>query len=441
MTRNDARQIVIVGAGQAAAQLIEALRAGGHCGPITLVGDEPRLPYQRPPLSKQYLAGGCDADWLAYRPDDFYVQHGVQTRLGRRALGIDRRAQRLRLDDGAELTYDALALATGTRVRRLPFAGADAPGLHYLRTVADADAIKATVARARRVVIVGGGFIGLEVAAVLAQLGREVTVLEAAPTLLPRVVAPEVSRFLLAQHESHGVRIAAGVQVAGIETRAAGPGSSGAAALAVLAADGAVFPADAVVVGVGVLPNVELAQDAGLECQDGIVVDELARTADPAIVSAGDCTRHPNALAGRSLRLETVHNAVEQAKTAAGTLCGRPVPYTQAPWVWSDQYGFRLQVVGLIEGYDAHVVRGDPTRSGFAVCYFRQGRFLGLHAVNRPAEFAAARRMLNAGVPLTAEQAADPRFELARQAQRPLRLEFTPPWAPRAPRVAAGGER
>lgn len=310
--------------------------------------------------------------------------------------------------------------------------------MHYLRTLADADAIKASVAGARRIVIVGGGFIGLEVAAVLAQLGLEVTVLEAAPQLLPRVVAPEVARFLLSEHESRGVRILTGVSVAAIESRTSGLDGT---RLAVVAADGAAYPADAVIVGIGVVPNVEIAAEASLECEDGIVVDEFARTSDAVIVAAGDCTRHPNVLVGRSVRLETVHNAVEQARAAARTLCGRPVPYQQVPWVWSDQYAFRLQVVGLIEGYDAHVVRGDPRRSGFSVCYFREGRFIGLHAVNRPAEFAAARRMLNGGFMLSMEQAADPGFDLARQALPRLRLEFARPWTPRATRAAAGGSR
>lgn len=427
-----------MGAGQSAAQFIEAARGAGHVGRLTLIGDELPLPYQRPPLSKEYLAGARSADWLSYREPHFYSRHDVATHLGRRVAAIDRARQQVQLDDGTAVEYDALCLATGTRVRRLPETVVAAGDVHYLRTIADADVLRAQLPSARRVVIVGGGFIGLEVAAVLSRLGHEVVVLEVAPRLLPRVAAPELSAFLYRQHAAHGVRIVCGASVVSIQ-RQRHPDKSD--ALLVKTANGDDWPADMVIAGIGILPNEELAAAAKLVCDDGIVVDETACTSDPNIVAAGDCTRHPNDIVGRALRLETVHNAVEQAKVAAQTLCGRVSRYAQTPWVWSDQFGFRLHVVGQIDGYDSHVIRGDPDHGKFAVCYFRQGRFIALHAVNRPAEFAAARRLLNARAELTPEQAADTDFNLAGAAQPARRLEFARPWPTRKRSAAILAER
>jgi 3-phenylpropionate/trans-cinnamate dioxygenase ferredoxin reductase subunit len=412
--------IVIVGGGQAGAQVADALGRLGHGGPVTLIGDEPCLPYQRPPLSKRGLVDHCDAHWLAYRPAEFYARHDVRLETGRRVVQVDRVRHRVLLDDGRELPYEGLALATGTRVRRLAVPGAESCGVHYLRTIADAEAIRAALPAARRVVIVGGGFIGLEVAAVLAEQGREVVVLEAAPRLLPRVAAPELAEFLHEQHRQHGVRIATSASVSGIEREGT--------ARIVCTADGQRWPADLVIAGIGIVPNVEVAAQCGLDCDDGILVDDAARTSDPDIVAAGDCTRHPNTLLGRQVRLETVHNAVEQGKVAAQTLAGRPARYAQVPWVWSDQFAFRLQVAGLVDGYDHHVVRGNPARGRFSVCYFRGERLLALQAINRPAEFAAARRLLNSRMAMTPAQAADPGFDLAACAQPRRRLDFVPPF-------------
>jgi len=423
--------IVVVGGGQAAAQLIETLRYEGYAGGITLVGDEPGLPYQRPPLSKQYLAGARAPDWLLYRPSAFYARHGVDTLLGVAASAIDRAARRITLADGRTIAYDQLAIATGCRVRKLSVPGAevcDVGGVHYLRTIADVDRIRARLTTARRVVIIGGGFIGLEVAAMLVQLGHTVTVLEAQDRVLPRVVAPLVAEFFSHQHQRHGVRIVTGAHV--VELRV-GPEQT----REIVCADGERHLADLLIVGIGVLPNVELAQAAGLACDrasGGIIVDEYARSSDAHIVAAGDCASQPHPRSGGHMRLETVHNAVEQARTAATTLCGKEVPYRQAPWVWSDQYALRLQAVGMIEGADTEVLRGDPATGKFSLFYFQDERLLAAHCVNRSADFAATRRLLNEDIALTHAQAADATFELSQLLPARVRLRFDQPWPPRS---------
>jgi 3-phenylpropionate/trans-cinnamate dioxygenase ferredoxin reductase subunit len=292
--------------------------------------------------------------------------------------------------------------------------------VHYLRTLDDVERIRAGLAGARRVVVIGGGFIGMEVAAVLIQRGHEVTVLEAGARILGRSVDPMTAGFLESEHARRGVRIVTGATIAAIEADGA--------AHAVLAADGRRWPADLIIAGVGVAPRVELAAEAGLVCDDGIVVDENALTSDPRIVAAGDCTRHPNARLGRALRLETVHNAVEQARTAAATLCGRDRPYRQVPWVWSDQFDLRFQAVGAADGSARSVVRGSIAARAFAVFMFDGERLLGVNCVNRPHDFAAARRLLNEGVALAPAAAADPGFDLRRLLGPRPRAAFEPPW-------------
>ena len=413
--------IVIIGGGHAAAQVIDTLRHEGYTGGITLVGAEPYLPYQRPPLSKQYLAGVREPDWLLYRSREFYVRHGVNTVLGVAATAIDRTAHRVTLADGRSLAYDRLALTTGCRVRKLSVPGADHAGVHYLRTIGDVDRIRAGLPVAKRVVIIGGGFIGLEVAAVLTLLGHSVTVLEAQDRVLPRVVAPVMAEFFRTQHIRHGVHIVTGAQVAELT-------GGGARPTEIACTDGKSYVADLVIVGIGVLPNVELAQKAGLVCENGIVVDEYGRSSDPHIVAAGDCTSLSNSRTGACIRLETVHNAVEQARTAAATLCGKDVPYRQAPWVWSDQYELRLQAVGMIEGADNHVLRGDPTTSRFSLFYFHGEQLLAAHCVNRSVDFAVARRLLNEGIALTSAQAADAAFDLNQILPKRGQPHFNQPW-------------
>jgi 3-phenylpropionate/trans-cinnamate dioxygenase ferredoxin reductase subunit len=397
--------LLIVGGGQAAAQAVQSLRSLNFAGAITLVSEEPQPPYQRPPLSKKYLAGELPRERLLLRPAAFYTDRGVTLELGRRVEELTLGARRVRLDDGRSLAYDRLLLATGSRVRRLDVPGATLAGIHYLRTVADADAIVASLTPSARVLLVGAGYIGLEIAAVVRTRGHEVTVLEAADRVMSRTVCPEVSAFYAACHRAAGVVLHYGAAVAAF--RGTGRVAS------VETADGRSFACDAVVVGIGIVPNVELAAAAGLACDNGIVVDELARTADENVVAAGDCTNHPQPLGGRRVRLESVPNAVHQAKVAAGTLVGAPTPYSEVPWFWSDQYDLKLQIVGLSFGHDEVVLRGDPAKRSFAAFYLERGRLLAVDAVNSPKEFAAGKKLVAARAKIPREVLADPAVDLA----------------------------
>jgi 3-phenylpropionate/trans-cinnamate dioxygenase ferredoxin reductase subunit len=397
--------LVIVGGGQAAAQAVQSLRQQGFAGAITLVGDEPYPPYQRPPLSKKYLAGELARERLFLRPASFYAEKGVTLELGARVEELEPAARRLRLGDGRTLSYDKLLLATGSRVRKLDVPGATLPNVHYLRTIADVDAIAASLAPGGRVVLVGAGYIGLEVAAVLRQRGFDVTVLEAAARVMSRTVGPDVSAFYEARHREAGVALHCTASVKALH--------GAERATAVETADGRTFPCDLVVVGIGVVPNVELARAAGLECTDGIVVDEYARTADENIVAAGDCTNHPLALFGRRVRLESVPNAIHQAKVAAQTLLGAPAAYSEVPWFWSDQYDLKLQIAGLAAGYDEIVVRGDPAQRSFAAFYLRAGELIAVDAVNSPKEFMAGKKLVASRARLAPEQLRDAAVDLA----------------------------
>lgn len=391
-TMDSSKTLLIVGAGNAGAELAVTTRQFGWTGPIIMLGDEALLPYHRPPLSKAYLSGTATSDSLTMRPLSAYDKAQVTLRLGARVALIDRAAKTLRLDDGGLLVYDKLALCTGGRPRPLRVEGlpdgVPAPNLHALRTLADADAIGAALRPGTRLVVVGGGYVGLEVAASARQLGAEVTVLEAQPRVLARVTGPELSAFYAGVHRAAGVRIHTGVSVERVERNTAG------AVQAVLCADGLRIPADVVVVGVGMLPNTELAESAGLLVDRGIVVDALSQTSDPDIVAAGDCTVHDNALYGRRIRLESVPNALEQARAAASALCGKPKPNHAVPWFWSDQYDLKLQMVGLSEGYDEFVLRGSVAACAFIGFYLRAGRLVAADAVNRPAEFMVAKRLV-----------------------------------------------
>lgn len=387
---SDLGRVVIVGAGQAAAQCVESLRRRGHAGAIDVVGEEPLLPYQRPPLSKKYLAGEMPLDRLLLRHQAFYEGHGVGLRLGRRATALDRAARRVTLDDGTALPYDALVIATGSRPRRLTLPGAELAGVHYLRSAADADALRSAVRPGAHAAIIGGGYIGLEVAATLRHLGLEVTVLEMADRVMGRVVAEPVSRWFEARHAAHGVRIMLGSRLHALSGDAAGR------VRAVTTATGEVR-ADLVVVGVGVLPEDALARDAGLACDNGIVVDERCRTADPAVFAIGDCSNHPSVHYGGRLRLESVDNAVEQANTAAATMLGIEARHERVPWFWSDQYEHKLVIVGLSQGHDRIVLRGDPAIGGpFSCCYLRAGELIAIDTVDLPKDHLAARKLIPA---------------------------------------------
>jgi 3-phenylpropionate/trans-cinnamate dioxygenase ferredoxin reductase subunit len=380
-----AETVVIVGAGHAAVQAVDTLRREGHAGPIVLVGDEPFLPYNRPPLSKKYLAGELDRERLWLRSAQYYQQHRVDTRLGVRVTAIDRATQRLRLGDGSEQTYDRLMLCMGSTPRRLDVPGHDLAGIHYLRTIADVDAIRADLAAARRLVVVGGGYIGLEAAACARHLGRDATVLEMADRVMARVVAPEVSAFYTQRHEREGVRILCGTSVTGFD---------GAGRVTAVRCGGREFPADLVIVGIGILPDVTLAAAAGLRCDNGVWVDEQCRTSDENVYAAGDCTNHPSVRYGRRVRLESVDNAVEQAKTAAANICGKSARHEHIPWFWSDQYDVKLQIAGLSEGYDRTVLRGDPESGSFALYYFAGEELLAVDAINSMRDFMTGKKWL-----------------------------------------------
>lgn len=400
---------VILGAGHAAAQLVTSLRQQGWQGDITLVGDEPVLPYQRPPLSKAYLAGQMSAEQMLIKNAAAYERAGVTLRLGVRAERIDRAQQQVHLATGEVLGYSALALTLGARVRELPVPGAGLPGVFYLRTLADLDRIKtyAAAGARRRAVMVGGGYIGLETAAGLRQLGLSVTLLEAMPRLLERVTSADVSAFYQRVHTEEGVDIRCAKSVQRI--------LGDTAVTAVQCEDGETFPADLVIVGIGVRPNVELAVAAGLDVGNGIHVNAFAQTSDPLIVAAGDCTEFFSEVHGRPMRLESVPHAMAQANCAAATLCGKPLAYQAQPWFWSDQYDLKLQMAGLSQGHDQAVVRGDSRQGrSFSVYYLAGSRLLAVDCVNRPKDFMLGKKLVAAAAEIPAAALADESQDLAR---------------------------
>jgi 3-phenylpropionate/trans-cinnamate dioxygenase ferredoxin reductase subunit len=378
--------VVIAGAGHAAGQTIVSLRQGGYAGRIVLVGGEPYLPYQRPPLSKKFLAGEVDVARLLVRQDKFYAEHAVDVLLNTRVNAIEPGARTVQLSTGERLAYDKLVLATGSRVRTVDLPGHHLPGVHYLRTIEDVDRIRDHFRPGAALVVVGAGYIGLEVAAVAVAHGLKVTVVELADRVMARVQAPELSEFMARVHAAAGVEIRCntGIRQFTGESRLHG----------VVTSDGTELPADLAIVGIGILPNVEVAEAAGLVCNNGIMVDEYCRTSDPDVLAAGDCTNHPNALLGHRLRLESVHNAQEQAKTAAATILGQLEPYTQIPWFWSDQYDLKLQIVGFSGPGQQAVVRGDPESRSFALFYLDRGRLTAVYAVNSPREFMLSKKLI-----------------------------------------------
>ena len=381
-----AQKVVIAGAGHAAGQVVATLRQKKFDGEIVLIGEESWLPYQRPPLSKKYLAGELPAERLHFKPPDFYDDPAVEVRLNTEIAAIHRVDHNIETASGDRVDYDKLVLALGSRARLLDVEGSDLDGVHYLRTIDDVDHIRRDLDVAENVVIVGAGYIGLEVAAVTRQLGHNVTVMEMAGRVMSRVVSPAVSDFYQAQHARHGVDLllATGLEafVGNDRVRAA------------KTSDGRTIPADTVVVGVGILPNTELAGTAGLEVHDGIIVDDHCQSSDADIFAVGDCTSHPNSIYGRRLRLESVHNALEQAKTAAANICGEDAVYAQVPWFWSDQYDLKLQIAGISEGYEDAVVRGDPQAASFSCLYLRAGRLIACDAINAPRDFVQSKALI-----------------------------------------------
>ncbi|MGQ3016667.1 NAD(P)/FAD-dependent oxidoreductase [Phenylobacterium sp.] len=379
--------VVILGAGHAGGTAAALLRQYGHTGPISLIGDEPLAPYQRPPLSKAWLKGEADADSLALKPLEFYAEHQIDFRPNLRAVKLRRSDKVVELSDGSTLAYDILILATGARAIKLPVPGADLAGLLELRTAADAEALKAAVGPGKRLAVVGGGYIGLEVAASGRALGAEVVVFERESRLLARVACEALSSFFRGVHETHGVIFEMGASVTGFV------GENG-HVTGVTLADGRTLPCDAAVIGVGATPNDELAAESGLETARGVVVDLEARTSDPSIFAIGDVAHRPMPIYDRMFRMESVPNALEQAKQAASAITGRPAPAGEVPWQWSDQYDLKLQIAGYAFDTDEVLLRGDPASGKFAVFHLKGDQIQSVEAINSPPEFMMGKQLI-----------------------------------------------
>jgi 3-phenylpropionate/trans-cinnamate dioxygenase ferredoxin reductase component len=397
--------LVIIGASYAGVQAALGARGAGYSEPVTIVADEQSLPYERPPLSKEFLLGEASEQNLVLRDDAFFARERIDMMLGQRVTKVDLTARQITLHCGARLNFDKLVIATGSRARQIAIPGAELDGVSYLRTVADGIDLRARLARAATIVIVGGGFIGLEVASSAARLGKKVTVIEAASRLLERAVSPVVSRFLLDAHTQAGVDVRLGETVVAIS------GTAGQVAGVDLRSGGR-LGADLVIVGVGGIANDELAIAAGLRCSNGIVVDEHGRTAVPEICAAGDCANHYNRFAEDWIRLESVQNAQDQGRAAGWAMADRHAPYDSVPRFWSDQYDFKIQIVGLSGGCDQMVTRGSIEEGRFSVFHYRQGRMVGVDSINRPGDQMVARRLIAARISLTPVQAADDLFDI-----------------------------
>ena len=397
-------KVVIVGAGHGAGQVCASLRQNGFGGAITMIGEEPWYPYQRPPLSKKYLAGDMPAERLYFKPQSFYVDQEIDVRLGIRVSGIDPSAKTATTGNGESVDWDHLVLATGSRPRRLEIDGSDLEGIHYLRGIDDVDGIRECLTPGRRIAIIGAGYIGLEVAAVAARAGLEVTVVELEDRVMSRVVTPELSAFYEEVHRNEGVRFEMST---GVERFSGAHGVEG-----VVLDSGTTLDVDTVVIGIGIVPNVELAADAGLDVSNGIVVDDHCRTSGTDVYAIGDCTWHPNSLLGYELRLESVHNALEQAKTAAANICGKDTAYVQVPWFWSDQYDLKLQIAGLSGGYDEFVMRGKPENRSFSCLYLRDGQLIAVDAVNSPKDFVQSKALIASHARIDPGTLADTDIEL-----------------------------
>jgi 3-phenylpropionate/trans-cinnamate dioxygenase ferredoxin reductase subunit len=396
--------MLIIGAGQAGAQAVDTLRREGFDGRLVLVGDEAALPYQRPPLSKKFLSGDMPAERLPFRHQAFYDEHRTELRLGARAIRLDPAARTVDLAGGERLDYERLLLCVGAGPRRLGCPGAELAGIHYLRGMADATAIRNDLEPGARVVIIGGGYIGLETAATLSGLGCKVTVLEMSERLLNRVAAPAVSAFFADRHRARGITLHCNTRVIAVQ--------GDARVRRVICEDGAHHDADLLIVGIGALPATELAREAGLDCDNGIRVDEFCRTSDPAIFAAGDCANHPSPHYGRRVRLESVDNAFEMAKAAALNMLGRGVAHDRVPWFWSDQFDDKLLIIGLSQDHDRLIQRGDPASGAFSICYLKGRELLALEAVNHSKDYMAARRIIGERIAVDPDKLADPNIPL-----------------------------
>jgi 3-phenylpropionate/trans-cinnamate dioxygenase ferredoxin reductase subunit len=402
--------IIIIGAGHAGAQLVDSLRTGGFDGRLVLIGDEHHRPYERPATSKDLLSGEMEIDRVFLKRETYYQEKNIDLRLGVRVTAIDRGARHVICADGTSLAYDMLVIATGARARTLQVPGAGLDGVFTLRSLADAQAIGPRLGPGKRLAVVGGGYVGLEVAASAIKLGCAVTVIEMQERLLGRVVAAEIADFYDKVHREAGVDIHYGVV---IERMVGDAGDGRGRITGVQLTDGALIPADTVVVGIGAAPNTELAAEAGLAVENGIVVDDCGRTADPTIFAIGDATNHPNNLLHKRLRLESVPAAMGQARAAASAILGKPKPFQELPWFWSDQYDLKLQIAGLSEIGDQVVLRGDPETRHFAAYYLRRGAIAAVNAINSAKDFIGGRKLVAEGRIVDPARLADPAIALA----------------------------
>ena len=380
------KNIVIVGAGHAAGQIMVTLRQRKYDGKITLIGEEEHYPYQRPPLSKKFLAGELSVERLYVKPPSFYDNPDVELHFGTTVASIDLAGKTVIDADNNAYRYENLIIATGARVRKLDVPGSELSGVHYLRNIQDVVAMHEYMCEGKRLVIIGAGYIGLEVAAVASGKGVHVTVIEMAERVMSRVVSEQVSEFYQSEHRQHGVNLMLSTGLTGF--------SGNAALEQVDLTDGTSVAADCILICIGVIPNVELAADAGLEVDNGIRVDDRCRTSDDSVYAVGDCTNHPNELLGQRLRLESVHNALEQAKTVARNICGDDMVYAQVPWFWSDQYDLKLQIAGISQGYDQTVLRGDPANRSFSCLYLRDGQLIAIDSINSPRDFMQSKPLI-----------------------------------------------
>ena len=391
--------LVIIGAGQSAIQCITSLKKEGYTGSITMIGEEEHLPYQRPPLSKGFLDDSINKERLYFKKLDFFTENKIQLKLGTAANKVDLQNKLIFLSDETNLSFDKLVFATGSRVRELDFPGNNLSSIHYLRGLEDAESIKNDMERSKDIVIIGAGYIGLEVAAIATKKNVTVSVIEMADRVMNRTVDPQISDYYLKLHQSNGVKFSFNNSLQEIK------GST--TVESVLCSDGSEIKADMVVIGAGIIPNVELAEDAGVICDNGILVDEFGQTNHKNVYACGDCTSHPNKLLNRQLRLESVHNAMEQSKTVALSALSKPLEYNQVPWFWSDQYDHKLQIVGLSGEHDNVTLRGNTKNQQFMLFYTKENELIAVDAVNNPKEFLICRKLVANKVKIKPEMISD----------------------------------
>lgn len=391
--------LVIIGAGQSAIQCINSLKKEGYAGSITMIGEEEHLPYQRPPLSKGFLEDSVNKERLYFKKLDFFTENKIQLKLGTSANKVDLENKLVFLSDDTHLSFDKLVFATGSRVRKLDFPGSNLSSIHYLRGLDDAESIKNDLERSKEVVVIGAGYIGLEVAAIAAKKNVTVSVIEMADRVMNRTVDPQISDYYLKLHQNNGVKFIFNNSLEEIK------GSK--KVESVLCSDGSEIKADMVIIGAGIIPNVELADQAGVFCDNGILVDEFGQTNYKNVYACGDCTSHPNKLLNKQLRLESVHNAMEQSKTVAFSAIAKPLEYNQVPWFWSDQYDHKLQIVGLSGEHDNVVMRGNTKDQKFMLFYTKDNRLIAVDAVNNPKEFLICRKLVANKVKIKSEMISD----------------------------------